>query len=57
MKLDSIEPGLLVFVAGGTGLYPYMDLVDLLFKSQVIDKERDKHLLEQNPILSIENCF
>ena len=40
--LDEIKGGKIILVTGGTGLYPFCDLIDLLFK----------HLL----ILNFPNC-
>lgn len=37
LKLDTLTPGKLVFICGGTGFYPFMDLVDLLFKRKLIN--------------------
>jgi len=31
-----LAPGKIIIVAGGTGLYPFSDLIDLLFKSVLI---------------------
>lgn len=36
--LDKIPKGRIVIVVGGTGLYPFVDLIDLLFKTTVLQK-------------------
>ena len=53
MRLDTIGGGNIIFAAGGTGLCPYMDLIDLLYKRQVAKVERCSkfNLLNLNPIL------
>ena len=37
LKLDTLAPGRIVFVSGGTGFYPFMDLVDLIYKKKILD--------------------
>lgn len=32
LQLASAKPGKIIIVTGGTGLYPFSDLIDLLFK-------------------------
>lgn len=32
MRLETLKEGNIIFIAGGTGLCPYMDIIDLLFK-------------------------
>jgi len=36
--LEKIPRGVVVLIAGGTGLFPYLDLLDLLFKATVTGK-------------------
>ena len=36
MGLNLKAPGLIVVIAGGTGIYPFIDLIDVLFKSVLI---------------------
>ena len=38
MALHEKQPGLIVIIAGGTGIYPFIDLIDLLFKSMLVKK-------------------
>ena len=39
LRLEELKAGKIVIVAGGTGLFPFSDLIDLLFKDQVIEKD------------------
>ena len=32
LKLEKVTPGKLILVAGGTGLFPFSDLIDLVYK-------------------------
>lgn len=32
LSLASLDPGRVVIAIGGTGIYPFSDLIDLLFK-------------------------
>jgi hypothetical protein len=53
LELDVTKPGRIVIVAGGTGLFPFCDIIDLLYKSLYLE-ETNKHkteILEANPIL------
>lgn len=36
LQLTHTKPGRIIIVAGGTGLYPYSDFIDLLFKEELI---------------------
>jgi len=36
LELETTNPGKIVVVAGGTGLFPFSDLIDLLFKDAFI---------------------
>lgn len=44
LELDMTQPGRIIIVTGGTGVFPFSDLIDLLFKAQVI---QDKHKMSQ----------
>jgi NAD(P)H-flavin reductase len=37
--LDKIRKGRVVIIVGGTGIYPFVDLIDLLFKFTVLQKQ------------------
>ena len=39
MCLENVPPGDVVIVAGGTGLFPFLDLVDELFKLHVYQRK------------------
>ena len=39
LKISSQREGNIVFLAGGTGFYPYMDIIDLLFKQKVYEEK------------------
>lgn len=51
--MQELTPGKVIIVAGGTGLYPFSDLIDLLFKAQIARTDKSKQLLifQQNPLL------
>ena len=36
LEFAHLKPGKIIMVAGGTGLYPFGDLIDLLFKSLLL---------------------
>ncbi len=36
--LNEIAAGTVLIVSGGTGLYPFSDLIDLLFKDNLVKK-------------------
>lgn len=35
LQLGQLKAGKIILVAGGTGLYPFSDLIDLLFKESL----------------------
>lgn len=39
--LDLLPSGDVVFIAGGTGLFPFLDLIDLMFKFVAAQKARN----------------
>ena len=48
-----VNPGKILIVAGGTGIYPFCDLLDLLYKEQLMKEKpqlRDE-ILELSPVL------
>jgi NAD(P)H-flavin reductase len=53
LRMHDLTPGKVIIVAGGTGLYPFSDLIDLLFKDYIADSDYTKRLLiyQQNPLL------
>lgn len=36
LELEVTKPGKIVIIAGGTGLFPFSDFIDLLFKTAVL---------------------
>ena len=53
LHFAELKPGRIIIVAGGTGLYPFSDLIDLLFKSLLLKTrpELKKVLLDHDPLL------
>lgn len=53
MKLHNLKPGKVIIVAGGTGLYPFCDLLDLLFKDNLVERNAAHKPLvfKQDPVL------
>ena len=53
MHFAELRPGKIIIIAGGTGLYPFGDLIDLLFKNHLLQTRPDLKsiLLEKDPIL------
>lgn len=39
LELETLKEGTVILIGGGTGINPYLDLIDLLFKQQLIEKE------------------
>ena len=54
----SVQPGHIIIVAGGTGIYPFCDLIDLLFKNYLLHTYPHliKQILTADPIL-VSNPF
>lgn len=52
------KPGKIVIIAGGTGLFPFSDLIDLLFKTAYLqtNSNHNAEILEKNTILK-QNPF
>ena len=36
LELENTKEGRVIVVAGGTGLFPFSDIIDLLFKYQIV---------------------
>lgn len=53
LALDCVTAKNIVVFAGGTGLYPYSDLIDLLFKAKLVREEHQlsSMILESDPLL------
>jgi hypothetical protein len=54
LKLGEVAQGTVLIIAGGTGLYPFSDLIDLLFKDALVKQNHamKAHILRQDPVLS-----
>ena len=50
------RPGKILMVAGGTGIYPFSDIIDLLYKEQLMKSkpETKDEILELSPILKTD---
>ena len=53
LELEDTKAGRVIVVAGGTGLFPFSDIIDLLFKAQVIQEKHklSQELIKADPIL------
>lgn len=53
LELEDTQAGRVIVVAGGTGLYPFSDIIDLLFKAQVIERGHamSEELMTADPVL------
>ena len=53
LHFGELRPGKIIIVAGGTGIYPFCDLIDLLFKTLLLSTRPDltNMILENDPIL------
>ena len=53
LELVNTRPGRIVVLAGGTGLFPFSDFIDLLFKDRVIKQghQLKEELLTADPLL------
>lgn len=54
LELAHTKAGKIIMVIGGTGLYPFSDFIDLLYKEQLIQHNPSvkTEVLELNPILN-----
>lgn len=48
LELENTKPGKIVIVAGGTGLFPFSDLIDLLFKDAFIKNNSSNNRIADN---------
>ena len=53
LELAHTKPGKIIMVAGGTGIYPFSDFIDLLYKEQLMihSPAAKADILELSPIL------
>lgn len=58
LELEVTKPGKIVIIAGGTGLFPFSDFIDLLFKTAFLQTNGNlnKEILDKNTILK-QNPF
>ena len=51
MALHEKKPGTIFLVAGGTGVYPFIDLIDVLFKKMLVEQNHNSRqkILESTP--------
>lgn len=54
LQFKSLRAGRIILVAGGTGIYPFCDLIDLLFKDQLARENPQvmREVRELSPILN-----
>jgi hypothetical protein len=54
--LGDVREGAIILVAGGTGLLPFCDLIDLLFKQELIAQQPEykSEILNKNKILRMD---
>lgn len=41
LQIAHTKPGKVILVAGGTGIYPFSDFIDLLYKEQLMNDQPD----------------
>lgn len=53
MSLDEIPNGRIVMFAGGTGIHPYCDLIDLLYKETLVQQNQplSNEIIGLNPLV------
>jgi len=53
LELETTGPGRIIVMAGGTGLFPFSDFIDLLYKDYMIKKNHkmSRELLAADPVL------
>ena len=53
LELSETPAGRIIIVAGGTGIFPFSDLIDLIYKERLISlkHELSEVILRNNPIL------
>ena len=56
LALQEKKPGKIIILAGGTGIYPFIDTIDVLYKRYLvsINHEKKEKTLLLNPGLSNE---
>lgn len=53
MSLSEMPNGRIIMLAGGTGLHPFCDLIDLLYKETLVQQNQplSKEIISQNPLV------
>ena len=53
LALQEKKPGKIIILAGGTGIYPFIDTIDVLYKKVLFDTDHPKKekILSLNPAL------
>jgi hypothetical protein len=56
LQLAHTKPGRIILVAGGTGIYPFSDFIDLLYKEQLMQSSPStrQEILSVSPILATD---
>ena len=56
LQLSITKPGKIILVAGGTGIYPFSDFIDLLYKEQLMlhNPAAKEEILNVSPVLASE---
>ena len=54
LQLAHTKPGKIILVAGGTGIYPFSDFIDLLYKEQLMESNPGlrEEILRISPVLN-----
>lgn len=52
-------PGELIFFAGGTGIHPFCDTIDLFYKESLVatNSPYSKQIIESNPIVGLKRLI
>ena len=58
LALQEKAPGKIILLAGGTGIFPFIDTIDILYKKALVDQNHPmkQQILEMNPALT-DPCF
>jgi hypothetical protein len=53
LQLDENEPGEIVIMTGGTGIFPLLDLLDLIYKRHLMGQKPNisKIIVDENPLV------
>ena len=58
LALQEKKPGKIILMAGGTGIYPFIDTIDILYKKALVDQNHSmkQKILETNPAV-VDACL